>query len=49
MIATKVQPSVYTVSTGSELGSAWVAASDGVTARFVTNYHVIAERLGAAA
>ncbi len=43
VIATKVQPSVYTVSTGSELGSAWVAASDGVTARFVTNYHVIAD------
>jgi S1-C subfamily serine protease len=42
-IATKVQPSVYTVSTGTELGSAWVASSDGVTAKFVTNYHVIAD------
>jgi S1-C subfamily serine protease len=41
-IATRVQPSVYTVSTGDELGSAWVATSDGVTAKFVTNYHVIA-------
>ena len=42
-ISTRIQPSVYTVSTGTELGSAWVAASDGVTARFVTNYHVIAD------
>jgi putative serine protease PepD len=43
-IATKVQPSVYTVETpGGSLGSAWVAFSDHITAKFVTNYHVIAD------
>jgi len=42
-IATRVQPSVYTVATSTELGSAWVAASDDATTRFVTNYHVIAD------
>jgi S1-C subfamily serine protease len=35
---------VYTVQTsGGVLGSAWVAFSDHVTAKFVTNYHVIAD------
>jgi S1-C subfamily serine protease len=43
VIASRVQPSVYTVATETELGSAWVASTDGVTARFVTNYHVIAD------
>ena len=42
-ISTRVQPSVYTIQTAEgSLGSAWVAASDHVTAKFVTNYHVIA-------
>jgi putative serine protease PepD len=35
---------VYTIETaGGSLGSAWVAASDHTTAKFVTNYHVIAD------
>jgi len=43
-IATRVQPSVYTVETpGGSFGSAWVAFSDHITAKFVTNYHVIAD------
>jgi S1-C subfamily serine protease len=43
-ISTRVQPSVYTVETPrGSLGSAWVVSSDHVTARFVTNYHVIAD------
>ncbi|MEY2422980.1 MAG: hypothetical protein QOI95_3047 [Acidimicrobiaceae bacterium] len=43
-ISSRVQPSVYTVETpGGSLGSAWVVSSDHVTARFVTNYHVIAD------
>jgi S1-C subfamily serine protease len=43
-ISTRVQPSVYTIETpGGSLGSAWVASSDHVTAKFVTNYHVIAD------
>jgi len=43
-ISIRVQPSVYTVETpGGSQGSAWVAASDHVTAKFVTNYHVIAD------
>jgi putative serine protease PepD len=43
VIASQVQGSVYTVSTGNALGSAWVASSDHITAKFVTNYHVIAD------
>jgi putative serine protease PepD len=43
-ISVRVQPSVYTVETpGGSLGSAWVASSDHITARFITNYHVIAD------
>lgn len=41
-IAARVQPSVYTVETSVELGSAWVVDTDHITSRFVTNYHVIA-------
>ena len=40
-IASRIQGSVYTVETADSLGSAWVAASDHITAKFVTNYHVI--------
>jgi S1-C subfamily serine protease len=43
VISNQIQGSVYTVSTGNSIGSAWVAASDHVTAKFVTNYHVIAD------
>lgn len=43
VISNQVQGSVYTVSTNESLGSAWVAASDHTTAKFVTNYHVIAD------
>ena len=43
VISNQVQGSVYTVSTGNSLGSAWVAGSDHITAKFVTNYHVIAD------
>lgn len=43
VIASRVQASVYTVQAGNSLGSAWVAASDHVTAKFVTNYHVIGD------
>ena len=43
VISNQVQGSVYTVSAGNSIGSAWVAASDHVTAKFVTNYHVIAD------
>ena len=42
-IAAGIQGSVYTVETEQSLGSAWVAASDHITAKFVTNYHVIAD------
>lgn len=43
-IASRVQPSVYTVETSrGSLGSAWIASSDHITAKFVTNYHVIAD------
>jgi putative serine protease PepD len=43
-IAAKVQPSVYTIETpNGAIGSAWVAFSDHTTAKFVTNYHVIAD------
>lgn len=43
VISNQVQGSVYTVSAGNSIGSAWVAASDHITAKFVTNYHVIAD------
>jgi putative serine protease PepD len=43
VISNQVQGSVYTVSTANSLGSAWVAGSDHITAKFVTNYHVIAD------
>jgi S1-C subfamily serine protease len=43
-ISIRVQPSVYTIETpGGSLGSAWVVSSDHITAKFVTNYHVIAD------
>ena len=43
-ISIRVQPSVYTIETpAGSLGSAWVASSDHATAKFVTNYHVIAD------
>jgi len=41
-IAARIQSSVYTVEAGDELGSAWAVATDHVTTKFVTNYHVIA-------
>jgi S1-C subfamily serine protease len=43
VVASRVQPSVYTIATDFGLGSGWVASFDGVHSRFVTNYHVIAD------
>ena len=42
-IATKVQPSVWTVATRSFLGSGWVVQSDDASSTFITNFHVVAE------
>lgn len=42
LIAAKVEPSVVTVETDSELGSGWVAHSDSSGSDLVTNFHVIA-------
>lgn len=42
VIAAKVEPSVVTVETDSELGSGWVAHSDASGSDLVTNFHVIA-------
>jgi S1-C subfamily serine protease len=41
-IATKVQPSVWTIATGEVLGSGWVVQSDATSSTFITNFHVIA-------
>jgi putative serine protease PepD len=40
-VATRVQPSVYTIEVPDGIGSGWVAQSDGVTSKLVTNYHVV--------
>jgi serine protease Do len=42
LIAAKVEPSVVTVETDSELGSGWVAHSDSSGSDLMTNFHVIA-------
>ena len=41
-IAAQVDPSVVTISTDQDLGSGWVAASNGDGSDIVTNYHVVA-------
>jgi putative serine protease PepD len=42
-IAAVVEPSVFTVATDSELGSAWVVHSDTSGSDLLTNFHVIAD------
>jgi putative serine protease PepD len=41
VIAAAVEPSVFTIETDSELGSAWVVQSDGRGADLLTNFHVV--------
>ncbi len=43
VVAAKVEPSVVTVETDRELGSAWVAHSDPSGSDLVTNFHVVAD------
>lgn len=43
VLASEVQPSVFTIETPGGLGSGWVAASSGGTSSLVTNYHVVAD------
>jgi len=42
-VAAKVEPSVVTVETDKDLGSAWVAHSDTSGSDLVTNFHVVAD------
>lgn len=42
-VAAKVEPSVVTVETDQDLGSAWVAHSDARGSDLVTNFHVVAD------
>jgi S1-C subfamily serine protease len=44
VVAGRVQPSVWTIGTPQDLGSGWVAQSDGTTSNFITNYHVVAQQ-----
>lgn len=46
-VAATVEASVVTVSTDTDLGSGWVAASDANGSDIVTNYHVIADTVAA--
>jgi putative serine protease PepD len=46
-VAAKVEPSVVTISTEADLGSGWVAHSDGSGSDIVTNYHVVAAAVAA--
>jgi putative serine protease PepD len=41
VIASKVQPSVFTIGSDFGVGSGWVVKSDGATSLLVTNYHVV--------
>ncbi len=41
-IAARVEPSVFTVETDADLGSAWVAHADASGSDLVTNFHVVA-------
>ena len=43
VIASKVQPSVFTIGSDYGVGSGWVVRSDGVTSLLATNYHVVAD------
>jgi S1-C subfamily serine protease len=43
VIASKVQPSVFTIGSDFGVGSGWVVKSDGATSLLVTNYHVVQE------
>ena len=42
VLASEVQPSVFTIETPYGVGSGWVAASSGGTSSLVTNFHVVA-------
>jgi putative serine protease PepD len=42
VIAASVEPSVFTISTGSDLGSGWVVHADVSGADLITNFHVVA-------
>ncbi|HEX2646719.1 MAG TPA: S1C family serine protease [Candidatus Dormibacteraeota bacterium] len=42
-VAAKVEPSVVTVETDKDLGSAWVARADASGSDLVTNFHVVAD------
>ncbi|HET9410464.1 MAG TPA: trypsin-like peptidase domain-containing protein [Candidatus Dormibacteraeota bacterium] len=46
-VATQVEPSVVTISTDADLGSGWVAHSDGSGSDIVTNYHVVSDAVAA--
>ena len=46
-VAAQVEPSVVTISTDSDLGSGWVAHSDGSGSDIVTNFHVVADAVAA--
>lgn len=44
-LATRVEPSVFTISTEEGLGSGWVVRSDASGSDLVTNFHVVADAL----
>lgn len=46
-VAAQVEPSVVTISADADLGSGWVAHSDGSGSDIVTNYHVVADAVAA--
>jgi len=46
-VAAQVGPSVVTISTDTDLGSGWVAHSDGSGSDIVTNFHVVADAVAA--
>ena len=43
VIASQVQPSVFTIETPDGLGSGWVVATDGARSTLITNFHVVAD------
>ena len=48
-LASQVEPSVFTISTDSGLGSGWVVRSGANGSDLVTNYHVVADALAGGA
>jgi S1-C subfamily serine protease len=43
VIASQVQPSVFTIETPEGIGSGWVISSDGARSTLITNFHVVAD------